>query len=110
MRKEIVLDEKRCKQTVIPNDKWGSFHPHQCNRAVVKDGFCKQHHPDAKAERNAASMERWRREKEYQNRTSYFRVSQEIRALIDKLNIGVPMLEKEVAEALEDILSAKSIK
>jgi hypothetical protein len=36
--------------------------PRRCSRAAVRDGYCKQHHPDAKAERNRKSHELYRAE------------------------------------------------
>jgi hypothetical protein len=46
---------ERCLAKVYPNDRWGSFHPHQCTRKVWKDGFCKQHHPESEAKRRVES-------------------------------------------------------
>jgi len=46
----------RCKQD-IP-DGGQSFHYHQCRRIAVKDGYCKQHHPDAARARQAARSKR----------------------------------------------------
>ncbi len=46
----------RCREEVL--DGMG-FHSHQCSRKAVKDGYCKQHHPDAVKERDAKSRARW---------------------------------------------------
>lgn len=43
-----------CQKTVYPSDSWSS---RKCSRKAVKDGFCKQHHPDAEAERERKSQE-----------------------------------------------------
>ena len=42
------------------------FHEYQCSRKAVKDGWCKQHHPDAVAARAEKSRAAWeeRRKKE----------------------------------------------
>ena len=39
-----------CKERV-----WKGFHTYRCARTAKKDGYCKQHHPDAVAERKAKS-------------------------------------------------------
>jgi len=38
------------------------FSGHQCARRAVKEGYCKQHHPDAKKARQEASEKKWRDE------------------------------------------------
>ena len=48
-----------CKEFVRGEGTWGSFHRHQCNRRAVKDGYCKQHHPDTVAERNEKRNKRY---------------------------------------------------
>jgi uncharacterized coiled-coil DUF342 family protein len=46
----------------------GSFRPVGCSRNAVKDGFCKQHHPDTvrerRAKRDAAADEKVRKMRE----------------------------------------------
>lgn len=49
----------RCKANIQPRDSYSSWHPSQCSRAAVRDGFCKVHHPDAVKERTADSMKRY---------------------------------------------------
>jgi hypothetical protein len=53
------MKEGFCKQRVYPNERWGAFNPHQCNKKIWKDGFCKIHHPDSVEERNRKATERW---------------------------------------------------
>ena len=55
----MIDDTVYCKETVYPNDRWGSFHPHRCTRKAAKDGFCKMHHPDSVSERRQKSMDRY---------------------------------------------------
>ena len=50
---------ERCKKKVYPNNSWGSFHPHQCQKTVWKDGYCKIHHPDSVAMRQEKQNKRW---------------------------------------------------
>jgi hypothetical protein len=53
------MNDSRCKKTVYPNEQWGAFHPHQCNRKVWKDEYCKQHHPDTVKERRDKRNKVW---------------------------------------------------
>ena len=54
----IHAARQQCKQEVHDRQSsWPRFH--QCRRKAVKDGYCKQHHPDTVAERERKSKERW---------------------------------------------------
>lgn len=54
-----MADETRCKEMLPPKGgPWGRLP--QCPRKAVRDGFCAQHHPDAKAARWNKSREAWR--------------------------------------------------
>ena len=46
----------RCKQTIYKGT-WARAS--QCSRKATKDGYCKQHHPDAVAKRNKEVEERY---------------------------------------------------
>lgn len=46
------LGPSRCQEIVHPAEIW--YRSHQCTRKAVKDGYCKQHHPDEVAAREAA--------------------------------------------------------
>lgn len=50
------LDPSRCKQAVWSRERWATYS--QCARKAGKDGWCKQHHPDAKKLRDEAARER----------------------------------------------------
>ena len=54
---ECPVNDVKCKATVHGDSRWPSFH--QCNRKRVKDGWCKQHHPDAEKAREAKSEARY---------------------------------------------------
>jgi len=45
---------ERCKERVLDG-----YHHRNCARNAVKDGYCKQHHPDAAAERQKQSEKRY---------------------------------------------------
>lgn len=51
------MDPIRCKERVWSE---GMARSHQCNRKAVKDGYCKQHHPDSVKARQEASEARYR--------------------------------------------------
>jgi hypothetical protein len=40
--RRVVERAQRCKRVV-----WGSWRSRPCTRKAVKDGFCKQHHPES---------------------------------------------------------------
>lgn len=54
-----MTDALQCKESV--HDDYGvGFH--RCERRAVRDGFCKQHHPDAVKARRAKSDAKWQAE------------------------------------------------
>jgi hypothetical protein len=59
-----AADPSRCAEEVFPSGR-GELH-HQCHRPRgfgPEGAFCKQHSPDAKAERKAKAAEKWEIEK-----------------------------------------------
>ena len=54
----------KCKKQVPGARRRGYFHMHQCSRRAVKDGLCKQHHPDAKKEREARAQKKYEEKRE----------------------------------------------
>lgn len=64
------MEAERCKERVFPNERWGVFHPHQCSRRAVKDGFCKIHHPDEKKAREEKAHAAWREKQERESPSS----------------------------------------
>lgn len=59
------MTEEKCAARVIPNERWGLFHAHRCNRKAGfgKDGlYCKQHakqHPADDQETVTMYAARW---------------------------------------------------
>jgi len=50
------INPEQCKEEVA----WGNWgRVAQCKRKHVKDGYCKQHHPDSVEERRQKTMERY---------------------------------------------------
>jgi hypothetical protein len=49
-------DPTRCREAIWQPRAWGSS---QCSKAAKRDGWCAIHHPDAKAARRNASVERY---------------------------------------------------
>ena len=54
------MNKSLCKARV--GEPGRSMRTHQCQRKAQQDGWCWQHHPDAIAERDHQSKERWQRE------------------------------------------------
>jgi outer membrane murein-binding lipoprotein Lpp len=50
--------KERCKAMVFRG-----FHHYKCSRSSIKDGYCKQHHPDSVKERDKSSLERYEKQK-----------------------------------------------
>lgn len=51
------MDIEKCKVMVPDRQAW--HRECRCTRKATKDGYCKQHHPDAKAERDRISREKY---------------------------------------------------
>lgn len=51
------IDPSRCKAGVWSKERWTRYS--QCARKAGPDGWCKQHHPDAEAERERMAAERY---------------------------------------------------
>lgn len=45
---------EQCKEMVMKG-----FHSYQCSRKAVKDGYCRQHHPDAVKKQHEESEKRY---------------------------------------------------
>ena len=54
-----VITTTKCKETVYPKERWGSFHGYRCTRNVWKDDYCKTHHPDCVKERREKAKKRY---------------------------------------------------
>ena len=52
------IDPRRCKAGVYDSQTWRT---NQCQRLARIDGWCKQHHPDAEAERRRKAEEAYER-------------------------------------------------
>lgn len=53
------MKKERCKETI-----WDNWTHRNCSRNAVKDGYCKQHHPDNVKERERQTDERWKAKQE----------------------------------------------
>ena len=84
-------DPDRCKASVSGEGRYGSFHAHQCSRKPWKDGWCKQHHPDAEAERRVQSEARWQQRRE---RSPSFRLARAHEEIV-RLKARIAELEAE---------------
>ena len=65
------INPERCQAAVAGSDRAEWFHPHQCQRKVWRDGWCRQHHPETEqvreSERTAKYEAKWDRERQRQH-------------------------------------------
>jgi len=79
-----TLDPTKCPEVVACSSIRMSYH--QCRMKVVKDGFCRVHHPDAVKARMAES----KRKRELNTANSPY-------ALLQKAEARITELEAEIA-------------
>ncbi len=96
-----MSDKKRCSVKVYPNEKWGSFYPHQCEKTAVveRNGkwYCKIHDPEYIKVKDAERSRKY--EIEHNKRMAEIIAS---KACI-KINPDNPLA---VAESIEDMYKA----
>jgi len=73
-----MIDKKYCRKDVQDSSGWRW---HQCSRKAVKDGYCKQHHPDTYAVRRNKSAEKY--EAEEKLRKAPFERIKELEGLLE---------------------------
>ncbi len=54
-------DPARCAEEISPNERGGAAHCYQCTRKAVVGEFCRQHSPEAEAQRKAVAHARYTR-------------------------------------------------
>jgi hypothetical protein len=52
-----MTNEHQCCESVRESGQWPRYH--QCKRKAVKEGYCKQHHPDAVEARRYKAVARY---------------------------------------------------
>jgi len=106
---------EQCKEMMMRN-----YELYRCQNKAWKDGYCKRHHPDAKAVREKASNERW---KEKRRQSPEYRLSVALKRIVAlenriaeleeggeaALRVRREVLEKRIAEALTDRLASDSL-
>lgn len=98
-----MMDE--CKAEVdTPVDTPGGRHRVRCSRKAVRDGYCKQHHPDAVAARRAASDARY---KQQEDNSPWAKLSQ-AQATIATLTAERDSALEQMDEMREALKEAKS--
>lgn len=53
----MIYLQDRCQKKIYA----GFYHPSRCSRRAIKDGWCKQHHPETIAARHKARNEKFER-------------------------------------------------
>lgn len=77
---------EKCKTLV-----WTDFHNYQCCRKAVKDGYCKQHHPDTVKARKEKSIQKFEKDsyKTSERRAFWFvneATEEDLKALSEAIN------------------------
>lgn len=94
------MEKEKCKQRVW-RGIWAK--DHKCSRTAVKDGFCKQHHPDAVKSREEKSLRRYEENKKNEPKLN---ISS---ARIAELEQALEIRTKEAIQALVAALSNKNL-
>lgn len=71
----------KCKKKIYG----GAWQAHPCSRWAVKDGFCKQHHPDSVTDRREARSRKWKAEDDARARRDGARKMGKIDALCARI-------------------------
>ena len=80
---------EECKERVMHG-----YHLSQCSRKAVKDGYCKQHHPDSVAKRKEENEALWKKKQ-----------AESPWAKLEKASLRIGVLEashQKLLEALKD--------
>ena len=91
------MNPNQCKETVADDT---GFHFYQCSRKPVKDGYCKQHHPDSVAERRRKAEEKYEAERK---KSAWYQLS-EARETIEIMQSVIDRLNAEVEELKEALI------
>lgn len=95
----MVADKIRCSKQVYPNDRWGSFHGHQCiitKNIVMRDGkpYCKIHDPVKEAAKQKERQKKWeeenKKEKEdYRRQKAMIQACQDVSTkILETINVS----------------------
>lgn len=98
------LDPTRCKAGVWGKERWATYS--QCARKAVKDGWCKQHHPDAEAERSRVAKARYDKQ-DRRERMGWY--GERMMAALIKIRDGDNDPRSTAAEALANIPYANQV-
>lgn len=90
------MSEGRCKALVPDGGRSVNFH--QCRRNAVKDGYCKQHHPDTVAKRDEERQLQW---EEQQNNSPIRRLARAMEQIKELEAELAPLEGRSVADHLK---------
>jgi hypothetical protein len=93
------LDPTLCKEQVWSNLGWQL---HQCCRRAVRDGYCKQHHPESVAVRRKKSAEKDNAEMRLVRRQAAAWEVVEAAELLLAEEPGLPDGRRRLAEAVKE--------
>lgn len=90
----------KCKERIRGKGRWGSFNRVQCTRDAVKDGYCKQHHPDSVKARFEKSQAKWDAEREESAKKAREQMERDRRAeCFDEVVVALQLLLASVTHA-----------
>ncbi len=78
-----LAEKEKCKEKIFRGAGHGSS---QCSRNAVKDGYCKQHHPDNVKARREANEAKWK--KEHEMKMKHFRRPALLREALEEISKG----------------------
>ena len=100
------MEEKtreKCKEKVF--DGW---HHHRCSRWAIKDGYCKQHHPDEVEKRQEQKEKRWKRKWGKDPLRVAFREIERLRSEKEELLEALKQVEPMASSLMDELTSKKA--
>lgn len=82
------MKPEKCKERIYPERAWKSV---QCSRKAVKDGYCRQHHPDAVKARLEKSNARW---EENRKKSSWYQLIEAQKRIAELTKENAELKEK----------------
>ena len=90
--------KRQCKESVMRAGEWRAT---QCLRNAKQDGYCSQHHPDARAARDKASALKWEEDRKKTASHKLAVAGEKIRRVREE--VITPLLEGEYLGTQHDV-------
>lgn len=89
----------RCKE-MVRSPSLSFYRPTQCSRSIWKDGYCRQHHPEAVEAREARSKAAFQKKLENSPYRKIARLSEELADAKARITELLALLDKQPAPSL----------